>query len=564
MSVSDLSSIIAQKGQGCSPETLMAYSETYGSKVSFACIAEKNIAWKFFLPGMTGGGSALVFDSNLGLDSISLSKDFEQVTSVSNVPESIDNIQSRISFHSIENCSTAVVDYDELPFSTDEFDYVFCKDIALIAGLIADSEVNSLLVEMNRVLKDSGYLAIGFNNNSFLRKTNMFGKSLANRRRRSLLGKIETLKEKRKIIKIYPDLYLFSELYESNHTNFFPVKDFVKNIIPYRYSPGVMSCFGPVKDDSLSFVDRLKQALGKKVCIKKAITGNPNLLILFVQVDGEEEIVRIPLCEKSKVRLQNQYEVLTHLLENYPRTNNAIPVQKKPKKISNNIYFQEQRLSGLTVKPTDNTFGDCIKIGYQWIHDLHNLTKKELVLNQTQLDRLFLEPISKIYLLLDDDRFKPTLDAIKLSIVDRFINKKVNIVCFHGDYKIDNIIFDKSKKKLVGIIDWDMSARNGLPCVDLLFFSSYNKRLFNDDLNISEHIINYAIDCSDDYHDINQYLLDLGLSKDDLFYFGLMTWVHHLVVRTTSYMKFSTKWCHENVNVPLELIEKHCSSRLVK
>jgi SAM-dependent methyltransferase len=55
------------------------------------------------------------------------------------------------------------------------------------------------------------------------------------------------------------------------------------------------------------------------------------------------------------------------------------------------------------------------------------------------------------------------------------IGESVANVWFHGDYKLENLIFDRATLDIASIIDWEHSVPNGLPWLDLLYLITYNR-----------------------------------------------------------------------------------------
>lgn len=560
MTIVRLASLLTERDLACSAETLMACAGEFGNKVSFACIAEKYMAWKYFVPGLKNSGRALVIDAALGLDSLSLSRNFKEIISVSASAPMAEIIKSRILHHGVGNCSTQVADFKELPFSNNLFDYVFIKDISIVLRELSSGEdIDVFINEISRVMNNDGYFVFGFNNSKgFFRSRIIFGEKTEFKCIQSLIRKIEKNKKIIKVIKVYPDIYQFSDIYDDSCVKYSFSKDTVKKLLPYKYSPGAICIFGPADEVvENSFVGDLKQVLGERVLIEKAITGNPNILILFASIDGAKHIVRIPLCDSTKSRLQNQYDVLKRLAEEQTVISESVPMQGVPVTLRGETVFVEQRLSGMTVSPGSKRFDCCVEQGHAWIRDFHILTKRKRLVDQSRLDQYLLNPLSGIEKILSEDKYLKIITKLKERFTQKYLNRDINFVCMHGDYKIDNILFDNKYKKVNGVIDWDLSSLDGLPVVDLLFFTSYNSFLNNISTNISNEIIKtlfLSSFCSDE---VLNYLKNLDLENDDILYFGIMTWVYHVLYRTTGHMKFSSGWVCENLHKPLELIDEH-------
>ena len=53
----------------------------------------------------------------------------------------------------------------------------------------------------------------------------------------------------------------------------------------------------------------------------------------------------------------------------------------------------------------------------------------------------------------------------------------VPLVCMHGDFKIENVMYDQRSGALTGMIDWELSMPKGLPLLDLLYLLAFNRMI---------------------------------------------------------------------------------------
>lgn len=53
----------------------------------------------------------------------------------------------------------------------------------------------------------------------------------------------------------------------------------------------------------------------------------------------------------------------------------------------------------------------------------------------------------------------------------------VPLVCMHGDFKIENVMYDQGDGALTGVIDWELSMPKGLPLLDLLYLLGFNRMI---------------------------------------------------------------------------------------
>jgi aminoglycoside phosphotransferase (APT) family kinase protein len=59
----------------------------------------------------------------------------------------------------------------------------------------------------------------------------------------------------------------------------------------------------------------------------------------------------------------------------------------------------------------------------------------------------------------------------------RVSGARLPIVWLHGDFKIENLMFDERSRDLLGVVDWEHSEERGLPMLDPLYLIIYNRTL---------------------------------------------------------------------------------------
>jgi aminoglycoside phosphotransferase (APT) family kinase protein/SAM-dependent methyltransferase len=122
---------------------------------------------------------------------------------------------------------------------------------------------------------------------------------------------------------------------------------------------------------------------------------------------------------------------------------------------------------------------------------------------------------------------------IARTLRERLMGRRLPTVWTHGDYKIENVLFDPSTHDVRGIIDWDLSESPGLPLLDLLYLLSYNRHIRERrplDLIFVDTILPGR------HGRLEQELVDgyvraLGVPDDLIDSLSVMFWIHHLAYR---------------------------------
>ncbi len=103
----------------------------------------------------------------------------------------------------------------------------------------------------------------------------------------------------------------------------------------------------------------------------------------------------------------------------------------------------------------------------------------------------------------------------------------------HGDYKIENLLFDPKTLQVTGIIDWDLSRKTGLPLLDLLYLIAYNRVIRE-----AGEIETIFLDCilPGKFSEFeraarDEYIGKTGMDAGFADILTVMFWIHHVAYR---------------------------------
>ncbi len=140
-------------------------------------------------------------------------------------------------------------------------------------------------------------------------------------------------------------------------------------------------------------------------------------------------------------------------------------------------YAVEEKISGFSIVSNMVNLDKIFKAAAKELYIL----KKETIFrptvvddSQTELINKRIEGFEKLFPL----NYRPRIESIQLMATILVANFIMPITYEHGDYKIENIIVDKNRDVINGIIDWDYFNEKGLPFFDLfrLISSFYQLR----------------------------------------------------------------------------------------
>lgn len=64
---------------------------------------------------------------------------------------------------------------------------------------------------------------------------------------------------------------------------------------------------------------------------------------------------------------------------------------------------------------------------------------------------------------------------LRAALARVLVGETVPVVWQHGDFKLENLVFDGPGRGVRAIIDWELASREGLPCVDLFYLLAYRE-----------------------------------------------------------------------------------------
>ena len=103
---------------------------------------------------------------------------------------------------------------------------------------------------------------------------------------------------------------------------------------------------------------------------------------------------------------------------------------------------------------------------------LHRSTAQEMALDEAWLKQWVGEPARRIgeHMAGDFDAvfFARSLEQLVEEMKARLLSRQAIVSWTHGDYSFDNILLDMEGRHVIGILDWDRAALNGLPQVDIV------------------------------------------------------------------------------------------------
>lgn len=459
---------------------------------------------------------------------------------------------------------------NSLPFSDDSFDAVVMPDgihtCFLQNSLGAQnvgSALHSLFAEVYRVLKCGGYVYVDLRNKySYKRISELFRKAGNRDRDQGADGdpSVGLLKNVMSAsgfdgIDVYKLLgsngvveeVILSGQYRSAK-NSFTFKQEVKNVLlssplarVFAPSLGIVATKGSGRPRYLDvLVGELAKVgilpnCGDRRCIVKRYLVLPGKVILSIGDVGRrygEKIVILPLDVAVLDRLRDEAMTLEALHDATLSIQSLIPRFFMEGELGGQVYFVQQEMPGTSVDAPVASLEKMTSRAVRLLIDFHSQTTQEITLNDESFGILFSSLLRRVVEALGPG-IASSIDRIEEITRAVLYGKRFSLVWMHGDFKIENLIFDPDSLQISGIIDWDLSRKDGYPLIDLMYLIAYN-RVIREGREVEEILLDCMVpqEFSDFEREIwDEYMCALGIGEDLVGILIMVFCMHHLAYR---------------------------------
>lgn len=280
--------------------------------------------------------------------------------------------------------------------------------------------------------------------------------------------------------------------------------------------------------------------------VQRIFHGNPNTLVIITK----EQIIRVPLDEFSLQRCQNN----KHILNELKNTDIASFIPKFIEKgsINDSTYFIESKLPGRAIDLPISKMDYIVEKASDFITQFHKGTSKEIVIDDIAFNKLVSCDLVCLASFLNPE-YVNKLHRIERKFKNQLLGKKLKTVWFHGDFKIENVLFDIKEWEITGVIDWDLSKHQGLPLLDIIYLLIYKESVMTRK-HISSVMEKRYLRCrfnSFEEEVITKYLKIIGLDSSLTHTLMALFWMNHLSQRCRFGLMFNSKnktdWLQNNV-----------------
>jgi len=176
-----------------------------------------------------------------------------------------------------------------------------------------------------------------------------------------------------------------------------------------------------------------------------------------------------PLPERQRA----EAEWLRRLEALPPEVARVIPTFLGERQVEGLAVSAMSERPGMTVDRDAPFLDELTQNAARWLRAFHAATARPVPIDAASFERCFaslFESARRRYPVLSSE-----LTALEAPLRSRLLGRVLSLGWLHGDFKLENVVFDERTRSLTGVIDWDLAAEAGPPLVDLLYLLLYNR-----------------------------------------------------------------------------------------
>jgi aminoglycoside phosphotransferase (APT) family kinase protein len=215
---------------------------------------------------------------------------------------------------------------------------------------------------------------------------------------------------------------------------------------------------------------------GAPIIIKNYLLfpGSKAIVTLGAEGRAAHDVVAVLTTDALAIeRRRVEVEALSKLARLPQRLACLVPVPLDQFVIGRTQCYLLNRLPGVTLDVESGALGHITEQALEFIVDLHRETSTVAVVDESIYRNLF-------WSLVEAAESRNPAVSEELRAWDEplracVMGVRVPSVWMHGDYKVENIMYDQQRCRLTGVIDWELSRNPGLPLLDPLYLLIYNR-----------------------------------------------------------------------------------------
>lgn len=141
--------------------------------------------------------------------------------------------------------------------------------------------------------------------------------------------------------------------------------------------------------------------------------------------------------------------------------------------------FLLNRLSGVSLDIAVGALDEVTDRALDFIIELHRESAQTSLIDESTYASRFASLIEAAA--LRNPALAADLRELNQPLFAALRGLDVPAVLQHGDYKVENVLYDPRDRRVTGVIDWELATLHGLPLLDPLYLVIYNRQIRGDD-----------------------------------------------------------------------------------
>jgi hypothetical protein len=467
--------------------------------------------WRHMLPPLPASASVLCLDARFGNTAAAFAEAGLSVTVIHPCRYTAQIIRHQLASMNFPDVEVIHVSPEsvKLPFPAGRFDAFICHDV--VATLLANPTTASspfarlsasLFGEVFRILKSGGFAHFGAKNpHGYARLLKRLRCPLGTLSGASRLASLHRLKRQARRagfrdFRAYPFMVENDRVFEvippsgySSNKNSLAVSERLKQIILGKTGARYLApAYGLVcaKDCALAPpLQDFMQGLAAQKILSRVSDNGPGfkrylslpgkaIVTLEETANSTENIIvvipkvtRVLTWRRKEIGIVNELRALSPFLAaRLPRLYTECSVGGVP-------CFAISEIPGMTVDRGGRYLERLTQNAVDFLIRFNQITAREIVIDDGAFEKLFRAVAGQVTATYPDTR--PVMERIETHLRRVVHGRNMVTVWLHGDYKLENLIFDKNTLEINGIIDWEHSRQNNLPWLDLMYLLLYNR-----------------------------------------------------------------------------------------
>jgi len=204
------------------------------------------------------------------------------------------------------------------------------------------------------------------------------------------------------------------------------------------------------------------------------------VLVSVSSVDDENYIFLLLRGSDRNVRANQELQMISFLNDQHPK---LIPYISKSiaSGIYKNIeYIVYRELHGVLIDAYFTKYDVAEHSAFNMLLFMGDISRTEVVIDNELFKSLTGRWVERLKSCFEINKeFSNYVDSLIITLYKNLNGVSCALVLFHGDFKIENVLFDSNDFSVTGIIDWDLAEKYHFPGLDLIYLILYSRRIKN-------------------------------------------------------------------------------------